>query len=130
MVDIDTPKARAELEAAFAAYEAALLANDIEALNRLFWQSPLTLRYGVRELQYSHAEIAAALVISSETVKSGDVSCMSQSFLDNSTARFESDRRPLAASVSNSTIGNSATIPVWTFNVEPFTSTTQARQLP
>jgi len=58
MVDIDTPKARAELEAAFAAYEAALLANDIEALNRLFWQSPLTLRYGVRELQYSHAEIA------------------------------------------------------------------------
>ena len=32
-------------------------ANDIETLNRLFWESPLTLRYGVRELLYSHAEI-------------------------------------------------------------------------
>jgi hypothetical protein len=49
---------RAELEAAFAAYETALLANDIETLNRLFWSSPLTLRYGVRELQYSHRQIA------------------------------------------------------------------------
>ena len=58
MVEVDIPEVRAELEAAFAAYEAALLANDIETLNRLFWESPLTLRYGVRELQYSHREIA------------------------------------------------------------------------
>jgi hypothetical protein len=27
-------------------------------LNELFWDSRLTLRYGVRELLYSHAEIA------------------------------------------------------------------------
>src|SRR3954469_11539582 len=59
MVGGDIPEVRAELEAAFAAYEAALLANDIETLNRLFWESPLTLRYGGRELQYSHREIAA-----------------------------------------------------------------------
>jgi len=58
MLEIDIPEVRAELEGAFAAYEAALLANDIETLNRLFWDSPLTLRYGVRELQYSHHEIA------------------------------------------------------------------------
>jgi 1-carboxybiuret hydrolase subunit AtzH-like protein len=58
MVEVDIPNVHAELEAAFARYEAALLANDIEALNQLFWQSALTLRYGVRELQYSHAEIA------------------------------------------------------------------------
>jgi hypothetical protein len=58
MVQIDIPEVRAELETAFAAYEAALLANDIETLNRLFWDSPKTLRYGVRELQYSHREIA------------------------------------------------------------------------
>lgn len=48
---------RAELQAAFASYEQALLANDFDALSALFWQSSLTLRYGVRELLYSHAEI-------------------------------------------------------------------------
>jgi hypothetical protein len=47
-----------ELTAAFEAYERALIGNDIEGLNSLFWESPLTLRYGVRELLYSHAEIA------------------------------------------------------------------------
>ena len=58
MLEIDIPEVHAELEGSFVAYEAALLANDIETLNRLFWDSPLTLRYGVRELQYSHQEIA------------------------------------------------------------------------
>ena len=58
MLEIDIPEVHAELEAAFACYEAALLANDIEGLNRLFWDSRLTLRYGVGELQYSHREIA------------------------------------------------------------------------
>ena len=57
-MEIDIPEVHAELEGAFAAYEAALLANDIETLNRLFWDNPLTLRYGVHELQYSHQEIA------------------------------------------------------------------------
>ena len=58
MVEVNIPDVQAELEAAFACYEAALMANDIETLNRLFWDSPLTLRYGVSELQYSHDEIA------------------------------------------------------------------------
>lgn len=58
MLEIDIPEVHAELEGAFVAYEAALLGNDIETLNRLFRDSPLTLRYGVRELQYSHREIA------------------------------------------------------------------------
>ena len=58
MLDVNLPEPLAELSAAFAAYERALLANDIEALNALFWESPLTLRYGVNELLYSHAEIA------------------------------------------------------------------------
>jgi len=58
MLEIDIPEVHAELEGAFVAYEAALLANDIETLNRLFWDSPRTLRYGVRELHYSHQEIA------------------------------------------------------------------------
>jgi len=57
---IDDPQALAELTAAFAAYERALLDNDIATLNDMFWNSPLTLRYGTRahELLRSHAEIA------------------------------------------------------------------------
>ena len=57
-MQINLPEAVAELTAAFEAYERALLGNDIEGLNQLFWDSPLTLRYGVKELLYSHAEIA------------------------------------------------------------------------
>jgi AtzH-like len=58
--EIDNPRALAELTAAFAAYERALVGNDIAALNGMFWDSPLTLRYGTRahELLYSHAAIA------------------------------------------------------------------------
>jgi hypothetical protein len=58
MPEVNIPQAVAEMNEAFAAYERALVANDIEGLNELFWDSRLTLRYGVRELLYSHAEIA------------------------------------------------------------------------
>jgi hypothetical protein len=58
MVEVNLPDVLAELSAAFEAYERALQANDIEGLNQLFWDSPLTLRYGVKELLYSHADIA------------------------------------------------------------------------
>ena len=57
-MEVNLPEALAELTAAFESYERALIGNDIEGLNSLFWESPLTLRYGVRELLYSHAEIA------------------------------------------------------------------------
>ena len=57
-MQVNLPDALAELTAAFEAYERALIDNDIEGLNRLFWESELTMRYGVRELLYSHAEIA------------------------------------------------------------------------
>jgi 1-carboxybiuret hydrolase subunit AtzH-like protein len=58
MMQVNLPEAVAELTAAFEAYDRALLTNDIEGLNQLFWENPLTLRYGVKELLYSHAEIA------------------------------------------------------------------------
>lgn len=58
MLEVNIPEVVAELTAAFDAYESALTGNDIEALNKLFWNSPHTLRYGVRELLYGHAEIA------------------------------------------------------------------------
>ena len=58
MVEVNDPEVLADMTRAFEAYERALVSNDIEGLNRLFWDSALTLRYGVRELLYSHAEIA------------------------------------------------------------------------
>ena len=58
MLEINLPQALSELTAAFEAYEQALLGNDIEALNDLFWDSPRTVRYGVRELLYGHDAIA------------------------------------------------------------------------
>jgi hypothetical protein len=58
--EVNNPDTLAELTAAFEDYERALVGNNIAALNRMFWNSPLTLRYGTRahELLYSHAEIA------------------------------------------------------------------------
>jgi hypothetical protein len=58
---VDIPEVLAELVAAFEAYEKALVGNDIEAVNNLFWNNPSTLRFGTREHErhYGHAEIAA-----------------------------------------------------------------------
>lgn len=58
MLEVNIPEVLEELRQAFESYERALVDNDIEGLNSLFWDSELTLRYGVRELLYSHAEIA------------------------------------------------------------------------
>ena len=56
---IDDPATRAEVEAAFAAYEAALMGNDVAALDGFFWRDARALRYGAAENLYGHAEIAA-----------------------------------------------------------------------
>jgi hypothetical protein len=60
MLEVNIPEVVAELARAFDAYERALVGNDIGALNALFWESPLTLRYGTREPEqlYGHAAIA------------------------------------------------------------------------
>lgn len=58
VLDVDLPEVVAEVTCAFETYERALIANDIETLNRLFWNDRRTMRYGVRELLYSHEEIA------------------------------------------------------------------------
>ncbi len=55
---IDLPGPRAELLAAFEAYERALLAHDVAALDRFFLASPKTVRYGVAEHQYGFEAIA------------------------------------------------------------------------
>jgi hypothetical protein len=58
-LDINIPAVKAEVEAAFARYEEALMANDVDTLQGLFWNSPNTIRYGMGENLYGHAEIGA-----------------------------------------------------------------------
>ena len=56
---IDDPEILAEVRAAFAAYEAALVGNDVAALDAFFWRDARALRYGAGENLYGHAAIAA-----------------------------------------------------------------------
>ena len=53
------PEVVAEVIAAFERYERALVANDVETLDALFWKSPRTLRFGIGENLYGHEAIAA-----------------------------------------------------------------------
>lgn len=57
-MEINRPEVVAEVAAAFQRYETALNANDVATLDALFWRHPLTLRYGLHENLYGHAEIA------------------------------------------------------------------------
>lgn len=58
-MEINLPDVLAEVEAAFARYEVAVLSNDVAALSALFRNDPLTIRYGMGENLYGHAEISA-----------------------------------------------------------------------
>jgi hypothetical protein len=58
-MDINHPETLAEVTAAFARYEKALVSNDVAVLDELFWNSPHTLRYGVGENLYGFSEIQA-----------------------------------------------------------------------
>jgi len=58
-MDINLPDVKSEVEAAFARYEAALVSNDVDALQALFWDSPHTIRYGMGENLYGYTEIGA-----------------------------------------------------------------------
>jgi len=55
---VNLPDVLREVTAAFERYEQALNANDVEALDELFWRSEHTLRYGATEELYGYAEIA------------------------------------------------------------------------
>ena len=48
-MDINIPDVLAEVTAAFAQYEDALVHNKVDVLDALFWPSPHTVRYGVGE---------------------------------------------------------------------------------
>jgi hypothetical protein len=59
VIDINRPEVVAEVTAAFARYEQALVTNDVAVLDELFWNSPHTLRYGVTENLYGYDAIRA-----------------------------------------------------------------------
>lgn len=57
--DVDRPEVVVEVRAAFDAYEAALLANDIDAIDGWFWRDGRAVRFGIADRQYGYDEIAA-----------------------------------------------------------------------
>ncbi|MDP9055811.1 MAG: oxalurate catabolism protein HpxZ [Pseudomonadota bacterium] len=57
LMTIDDPAVLAEVESAFAAYETALMTNDLDALDALFWHAPQTVRIGPGQNLYGIDEI-------------------------------------------------------------------------
>lgn len=55
---VNAPEIVAEVRAAFDRYEAALMADDVPAMDDLFRQAPETVRYGVGEVLYGYDEIS------------------------------------------------------------------------
>ena len=58
MLEINNSEIIAEVTDAFTRYERALIANDTEILDALFWNSRHTIRYGVRENLYGFDAVA------------------------------------------------------------------------
>ena len=58
-MEIDIPDVVAEVEAAFAAYEQALVTNDVATLEALFRDDLRTIRYGIGENLYGMDAIRA-----------------------------------------------------------------------
>jgi len=56
-VQINDPAVVAEVTALHERYEAALVGNDVAVLTKLFWNSPMTLRFGITENLYGHEQI-------------------------------------------------------------------------
>jgi hypothetical protein len=56
---IDDPATKAEVDAAFAAYELALTTNDVAALDGFFVASEAAIRYGAGENLYGYEAIKA-----------------------------------------------------------------------
>jgi hypothetical protein len=58
-MEINIPEVVAEVTEAFLRYEKALGTNDVATIDTLFWDSPLTLRYGPNGTLLGHAAISA-----------------------------------------------------------------------
>jgi hypothetical protein len=58
-MDVNKPEIVAEVTSAFEEYERALVANDLDTMNALFWDAPETVRYGIAEVQHGGEAIRA-----------------------------------------------------------------------
>ena len=58
MHEINLPDVFDEVSAIFMRYEQALVTNDVATLNELFYDSPLTIRYGLAENLYGYSAIS------------------------------------------------------------------------
>ena len=58
-MEVNIPDVVAEVTAAFERYEQALSTNDLDTIDDLFRDSPLTLRYGPNGTLLGHAAISA-----------------------------------------------------------------------
>jgi hypothetical protein len=56
-VEVNLPEVVAEATEQFLRYEKALVANDVDVLNELFWADTEVVRYGAMENLYSHEAI-------------------------------------------------------------------------
>ncbi len=54
---INDPVTIAELAALYPLYETALVHNDVDTLNAMFWSAPNVMRFGVSENLYGSAEL-------------------------------------------------------------------------
>lgn len=59
VTDVNIPEVVDEVGRAFAAYEAALAANDVRALDAAFWDDQRVVRLGIAESLYGGEAIAA-----------------------------------------------------------------------
>jgi len=57
-LEINIPEVLAELTATFRLYDPALIANDVDTLNKLFWNSTRVVRFGITENLYGHDSIS------------------------------------------------------------------------
>jgi hypothetical protein len=57
--EVNRPEIVAEVTAVFEAYERALIAHDLEALDAAFWDSDDVVRYGIADHEHGAAAIAA-----------------------------------------------------------------------
>jgi hypothetical protein len=58
-VEVDIPDVVAEVRAAFVAYEEALVAHDLAALDAAFWDDPRVVRFAFGDVQAGPVAIAA-----------------------------------------------------------------------
>jgi hypothetical protein len=58
-LEVNRPEVVADVTAVFERYETALVANDVDTLDELFWSSRDIVRFGLADRQHGIAEVSA-----------------------------------------------------------------------